>query len=244
MNVRMLALCGFVGLGLGACVDDGSDAPLRIIGNVAPGEGCSIDSASTTFQDDGVIEASSIIGYVFTPSVRNDLQIVGDEAIGPKTIYVTHAKVEIQFYDPDFENVTTDSSLLKFQVPTSGAVDPDGGTSAFSFEIVPPELLSLIGARLGQPTATNPLPRTVLDARVQMVGSRGGGGGEVTSNVFRYPVEVCNGCVQVELGDCALLTTGFMGSTGGACNALQDGVLECCNGGEVCPAAPPPAAAN
>ena len=90
MNVRMLALVGMAGLGAGACVDNNADSGLRIIGNVAPGDGCVVDGASTTFQDDGVIEVTSAIGYVFTPSVINELATFGEEAIGPKTIYITH----------------------------------------------------------------------------------------------------------------------------------------------------------
>lgn len=239
MNVRMLALCGVLGLGAGACVDPGDSAPLRILGNVAPGDGCSVDSASTTFYDDGVIEAGSSFGYIFTPTVRNDLQTVGEELIGPKTIYVTHARVSLHFYDPSFENVTSDSSLLVFQVPTSGSIEPNGGLSAFSIEITPPELLALIGARLGPPSAENPRPRTVIDARVQLIGARGGGGGEEESNVFRYPIEVCNGCLEADLGPCAELPTGFEPRIGGACAAAQDGVVDCCDNYTVCPARPP-----
>lgn len=239
MNVRMFALCGVVGFGLAACVDGSQSAGLRIIGNVAPAEGCAVDSTSMTFFDNGVIEAGSFNGYVFTPSARNDLQTVGDELLGPKTIYVTHASIQLRFYDPDFENITSDGSLLTFRAPTAGAIEPNGGTAAFSFEIVPPELLALIGERLGGPTLENPRPRTTIDAQVQLFGSRGGGGGEEESNVYRYPVDVCNGCLSSDLGACADLPAGFEPSLGGACNAVQDGVVECCDNFMVCPARPP-----
>lgn len=238
MNVRMLALVGMAGLGAGACVDNNADSGLRIIGNVSPGDGCVVDSASTTFQDDGRIEASSVIGYVFTPSVINDLVTVGDEPIGPKTIYVTHAKVTIDFYDPALEGTGGDASLVDFRVPVSGSIEPNGGTAGFSFEVVPPELLAAIGEVLPAPNGTL-LPRTTLDVRVQIVGTRGGGGGTVMSNVFRYPVEVCNGCVLVDRGACTALPADFMASTGGVCNTLQDGVLDCCDNFTVCPAVAP-----
>jgi hypothetical protein len=241
MNVTRLAFCGVVGLGLGACVDSADSAALRILGNVAPGDGCSVDSASTTFLDDGIIEANDRFGYVFTPSARNDLQTIGDELTGPKTIYVTHARVLLNFYDPDLQGAF-DDSLVNFSVATSGAIEPNGGTAAFSFEIVPPELLTLIGDRLGDPTDENPRPRTVIDAKVQLVGSRGGGGGEEESNAFRYPVEVCVGCLAIDLGPCENLDSSFMPQTGGVCNAAQDGVLECCDNFTTCPAAPQPTA--
>lgn len=244
MNVTRLALCGVFGLGLGACVDGSDSAALRIIGNVAPADGCVVDSASTTFRDDGRIEAGSLVGYIFTPSARNDLQTVGDELTGPKTIYVDHARVRLNFYDPDFQG-SFDDSLVNFSVATSGSIEPNGGTAAFSFEIVPPELLAMIRPRLGDMVAGQPPPRTVIDAIVQLVGSRGGGGGDEVSNEYRYPIEVCVGCIAVDLGACTSLTEGFEAQTGGFCNAEQDGVLECCDGLRTCPAvAVPPPAAN
>ncbi len=237
MNVRMLALCGVLGLGAGACVDNYSDSGLRILGNVAPGGQCDVDSSSTTFHDDGLIDANSPLGYVFTPSVINDLQTREGEPIGPKTIYVTAARVRISFYDPDFDDLPVDASLLRFQVPTSGAIEPNGGTAAYSFEVVPAELLAAIGARLPDPTTEKPLSRTTLDVSVQMVGSHGAS--EVVSNAFRYPIEVCDSCVLNDVGSCDTLPDGFVARTGGSCNVFQDGVIDCCDNFTVCPATPP-----
>jgi len=225
MNVKMLALVGVAGLGAGACVDTGADSGMRILGNVAPGDGCVVDGASTTFQDDGVIEPTSGFGYVFTPAVVNELQIVGDESTGPKTIYITHARVDIAFYDPAFEGVGADASLLHFRVPVAGVIEPGGGKSGFSFEIVPPELLWAIDDQLPARGVNDPPQRTTLDVRIQMVGTRGGG--ETESNVFRYPVDVCDGCVYVDQGACKDVEPDFQARTGGACNVLQDGFVDC-----------------
>jgi hypothetical protein len=212
---------------------------MRIIGNVVPEEGCAVDSTSSTFNDDGLIEASSVVGYVFTPAVVNDIAVVAGESLAQKTIYITGARVEIAFYDPTFEDLAVDASALTFQTPVAGVIEPGGGSSGFSFEIVPRELLAAIGQRLGPATAANPLPRTVLDVRVQMVGTKGGGTEE--SNVFRYPVEVCVGCLRIDRGACAALPEGFEASTGGACNVVQDAALDCCDNFTVCPAVRPPA---
>ncbi len=226
------------GAALIGCVNNGADGPMRIIGNVVPEDGCLVDSTSTTFNDDGVIEASSRLGYVFTPAVINDITLVDGEVAANKTIYVTGARVDISFYDTELgEAVAADAELLEFQVPVAGTIDPGGGTSAFSFEVVPPELLAAIGARLGVVTEANPLPRTVLDVRIQMVGTKGGG--EVESNVFRYPVEVCVGCLRIDQGACAMLPASFDASPGGVCNVLQDGALDCCDNYTVCPARAP-----
>jgi len=233
---------GFLGAAtLVGCVQNGADAPMRIVGNVAPGEGCAVDSSSTTFNDDGVIEVASTYGYIFTPSVVNDITVIEGEAEAPKIIYVEGARVEIDFYDTvTFDPASFEPDLLKFQVPTSGIIDPGGGLNAFSFEIVPPELLAAIDAVLPPPVDGQPPPRTTLDVRVQMFGTKGGG--DVESQVFRYPVEVCDGCLVSNVGACADLPSGFTASTGGACNVLQDGVLDCCtnaSGIAVCPAVAP-----
>src|SRR5688572_22304683 len=118
MNVRMLALAlvGVAGLGAGACVDSSSDSGLRIIGNVAADDGCVVDGASTKFLDSGFIDANSVVGYKFTPAVINDLITSAEGQDAAKTIYVTHARVDIAFYDPDFQNLSVDAGLLEFQV--------------------------------------------------------------------------------------------------------------------------------
>ncbi len=237
-HVHLLSLSLVGALALGACVDGDADAPMRIIGNVVPASGCVVDSSSNTFYDDGVIQTDALAGYIFTPSVVNEITLRDGEARGPKTIYVTGARVEIDFYDPAFDSLVVDASLLRFQVPVAGAIDPGGGKAAFSFEVVPQELVVKIGERLA--TITDARQRTVLDVRIQMVGTKGGG--SVQSNVFRYPVEVCIGCLQnILMAGCEALPQGFSARTGGACQAEQDGVTDCCNGGGglICPAVAP-----
>ena len=241
MNVRMFALAGAAGLalGAGACVDTSADSGLRIIGNSAPEDGCLVDPANMTFQDDGLIDARSLDGYLFTPIVTNELVTLGDELTGPKTIYVTHARVDIKFYDPSFNDLAVEPGLVHFQVATSGSIDPNGGKLGLSFEIVPTDLLFAIGERLPDPLNNVPFSRTTLDIGIQLVGTHGGD--EVVSNLFRYPVEVCDGCARQDVGACIDLPSGFEGAPGGACNSLQDGFLQCCSSsiGDICPAEPP-----
>lgn len=223
---------------LAACVDSGADAPMRILGNVVPEAGCAVDSSSNLYNDDGVIEVGATQGYVFTPAVVNDVVISDGELVGPKIIYVEGARVAISFYDTvRFPAATTDAwaqqGLLEFRVPTSGVIEPGGGASAFSFEVVPPELITAIGGVLGAERGT----RTTLDVHVQMFGTKGGG--DVESNVFRYPVQVCVGCLHNDLGACATLSDSVDVRNGGSCNYVQDGMIDCCDNYSVCPAAPP-----
>lgn len=223
---------------LGGCVDGNADAAMRIVANIAPDEGCSVDSSSNIFIDDGVIDTLTGQGYVFTPSVVNEIILGEDEVTGPKTIYVEGANVEISFFDTErFPAANFDAELLKFQVPTSGSIEPGGGTAAFSFEIVPLELIDAVAAVLGDRVPGEESPRTTLDITIQMFGTRGSNA--IESKVFRYPVQICVDCLRVDNGSCAGLSSSFTPSVGGACNLYQDVNLDCCDNFTVCPAVKP-----
>ncbi len=233
---------------LAACVDNSADAPLLILRNIVPGEGCVIDPAATAFRTSGQIETLAGNGYVFTPLLRNDLTVVSGEPIGPKTIFLTGAHIELSFVDEDLfpagDVATLDArGLTRFDRLLSGAIDPGGGTVAIGFELVPAELLALVDGILPAASATDPAPATVIDARIQVYGTRGGD--EVNSNWFNYPIDVCRGCLTSYVGPCDTLANDFMPSGGGVCNTFQDSGVDCCSIGTelVCPAmavAPPP----
>ncbi len=229
----------------GACVDNNADSGLVILRNIAPELGCAVDPTSSTVRTSGILEDDAAFGYVFTPVVRNDLVTVEGENVTAKSIFVTGARVTIDFYDPtlftEAEQATFDTDgLTKFIVPTSGAIDPDGGVQTFHLEIVPTELLAKIAPKLAAMT-TDPTPETVLDVRVQFFGTRSGD--DVSSNTFRYPVTVCHDCLTNVLGPCAALPTDVEIRDGGACGPDQDGVIDCCLAADlttrVCPAVPP-----
>lgn len=228
----------------GACVENNADSGLVVVRNIAPATSCVVDPDSVLVQPAGTIEDDSVNGYVFTPLVRNDLVSAEGEPITAKSIFITGARVTIDFYDKELftaaEQTQFDTDgLTKFLVPSSGAIEPDGGVSTFHLEIVPSELIAKIATKLATVTG-DPTPSTVLDVRVQFVGTRTGS--DVSSNTFRYPVEVCHGCLTSSLGLCADLSTDVMARAGGACARDQDGVIDCCTddlGRTVCPAVPP-----
>ena len=235
---RILSWLPLVALA-GACVENNADSGMVILKNIAPEDGCAVSPESTTFRGSGTIQADSRAGYLFTPLVRNDLATVEGENTTAKTIFVTGAKMTIAFYDPDLFTAAEQTQfqtdgLTRFLVPTSGTIDPDGGQSTFHLEIVPPELLTAIRAKL-----TAAAPHTGLDVSVQMQGTRSGD--SLASNTFRYPVTVCLDCAVQLVGDCASLPSSGTYRAGGACNPVQDGVVDCCTdstGGLVCPAVP------
>lgn len=219
-------------LGLGACVDGNADSGLTVLQVIAPELGCTFPTGSTgTLQASGLIESDAGGGYLLAPEVRNDLTLVEGEAKSPKTIFITGARVEIEFYDTtlfsaDEQATLAANGLTRFLVPFAGSVEPNGGTAVLPFETVPPALLRMIGEKLPPPSDTNPAPRAVLDVRFREVGTRGGG--DVESNLFRFPVQVCNDCLTNDLGHCAFLAPTTPVRTGGLCQVSQDAVLDCC----------------
>lgn len=226
-----------------ACVDNNADSGLVLLRNVAPTDGCVVSTSGEVSQASGVIDVDSRVGYVLTPLLRNDLVTVDGETTTAKMVFVNGARVTIEFYDGDLftaaelETMTTDG-VTRFVAPTSGAVEPNGGLQTYQLEVVPTELFAAIAPKL-TPTAADPTPSTVLDVHVQFFGERTSGD-SVSSNTFRYPVEVCKGCLTNVLGACEGLPEGEY-RAGGLCNPAQDGVTDCCtdpSGGRVCPAVP------
>ncbi len=225
-----------------ACVDNNADSGLVLLRNIAPTEGCVVSTSGEVSQASGVIDVASRVGYVLTPLLRNDLVTVEGESTTAKSIFVNGAKVTIEFYDTDLftaaevETMTTDG-LVRFIAPTSGAIEPNGGLQTYQLEVVPSELMAKIAPKL-LVTTTEPNPSTVLDLHVQFFGERASGD-SVSSNTFRYPVEVCKGCLTHVVGACEGLPTDVEYQVGGLCNRDQDGVTDCCTdplGALVCPA--------
>jgi len=228
-------------LTVSGCVSDNAGSPLVILRNLAPASGCVLDTGSDTYFSSGFIQDDSPTGYLFTPLVRNDLETTEGEVTTSKTIFIEGARVELTFYDDTlFDDATLAEmrrvGLTRYQTPISGSIEPDGGLATFGFEVVPAGVISAVAEVLGDPTPLEPTSATVIDAAVRVFGRRGGG--EVESNVFHYPVQVCHDCVFDDVGACAALPAGYVPQTGGACNPYQDGAIDCCTdttGNQVCP---------
>lgn len=218
-------------LALGACVDDNADSGMIILRAVAPGDGCIFSADATDFLPSGHIDAAADRGYVVAPLIRNDLILAEGEAKTPKTIFVNGAQIVVKFYDTDVftaaEQATmATNGLTRYLAPFSGSIAPNGSTGVFPFEAVPTALLTAVGEKL---TAMNRFS-TLLDVQIRVVGNRGGG--DVESNLFRFPVEVCSNCERFVIGDCSTLNTSTTVRKGGVCSPSQDGQVDCCVGAD------------
>jgi hypothetical protein len=215
------------------CTTEGG-RPLVVLENLQPAEGCTFSTSGDTFITIGRIDTQATSGYQFTPLVRNTAVSVADDP-GARLALVQGADVELSVPQDFFgdagppDGFADDASFTKL---FSGAIEPDGGETYFSFIVMDKQFMDdylAPGLSAGQ--------MVEVTARVTIFGQMGGG--DTSSVPFNYPIEVCNGCMTQDLGACVDLDPGFVGSAGGECNTLQDVVLECCDDGAVCPATPP-----
>jgi hypothetical protein len=236
-----------LGLGLGACVDDGADSGLTVLKAVPAEAGCTFTAGGDLFRPAGVIQTDTNVGYLLGLEVRNDISLAEGESPTPKTVFITGATVEVGFFgsselfSSDEQATLRASGLTRFLVPISGPVEPNSATSVFPFTAVPLDLIDAVRDKM----IASEIDDAVVDLAVQFKGTRGGS--SISSNVFHYPVEICTHCVVSFLGRCTDLSSSGNFGTGGACNPVQDGHLDCCTGIDPddlevpCNGEPPPA---
>ena len=209
------------------CTTD-SGGSMYIVQNQVPGDDCVIAPSPGMFYSSGVIDTNAGTGYVFTPVVKS-LITASTNASNPRVIAMRGADVDISFtagpFDAAEEADLRDDRLTRFSTAFSGSLSP-GLSASFSFVVVPTGLLDAIAAAGSS---------AQLSVEVTVFGDLDGS--DVESDPFIYPVEVCNGCLLIDNGDCAGLGEDFEGEEGGACNALQDRPVDCCTsaGNQVCP---------
>ena len=214
----------------GGCTDAGGS--FFIVQNQIPGDRCLISPTAGDARPRGRIDVQASDGYLFTPVVESRVEST-PATMNSRVIAVEGADVDVTFLDGLFssseESQLRDDRLTRFSQPFSGSVFP-GSSSSFGFIILPAALLDRIADKLGDGDSTQVVADIVVFGQMN--------DGDVESDPFRYPVDVCNGCMLVDRGPCADLATGFEASPGGVCNLLQDVPLDCCSegGAQVCPA--------
>lgn len=222
MRIASTMVCGLA-LGAFGCTDGGQS--ILIVQNQVPGDACSLNaSGAGVGLGRGVIDVASPSGYVFNPVVRNLSQQPLATENGTRIAFIEGFDVDITY--PGAGSCTSDASLTTFSRPIGLTVDPSG-TGVVSVEIVPQELLASC--------SVSGDGRIDLTAEVTMFGQMDGG--DIETNTFPYPIQVCDGCTRVNLGLCTEFTAPVL--TGNGCNAYQDFELSCCQsstGATVCPA--------
>ncbi len=177
---------GLAALLASGCTVDAGDS-LFLLHNKAPDENCTIPvEKDALFLSSGLLDAQYGFAYTFTPLVESRTRIIDENDPLERAILIEGAEIELEL--PDGVSVAADAT--RFTQRFSGTLEP-GALSAFSFDIIPPVVTMAIGNTLqvGE--------RAQVLAKIKVFGKLGNG--TVESPQFTYPVQVCNGCIPVQL---------------------------------------------
>jgi hypothetical protein len=212
-----------------ACTDAGS--PILIMQNQVPGADCVVPSGlGGEYNPRGRIDTNASAGYLLTPLVQNVANTEGVEE-HLRMAFIEGADIDLSVQ----EGGPAVTASLSFSKRFSGTIQPNGGLSSFAFTVIPLEVLADLAEGLTEPTQ---LVEVMVD--VKIYGNIAGG--DVSTPVFSYAVDVCNGCMKNNVGACADLSDSFVAMEGGVCVDLQDSTLDCCttaDSQELCPAESP-----
>lgn len=219
------------------CTDAGET--LLLVQNQAVDANCLVPAArGSAFISRGVVDTEVSSMYVFTPLVESRADIDNNADAFERTITVQGAEISLEFADESLVNVGAldTAGAINFTQRVSGTMQP-GELRSFAFIAVPNAVLQDLGDSLSAGGLTQVL------ATVKMFGELGGG--DVDSAEFAYPIDVCKGCLQIDVGACI----GYVPPLERSCFPGQDVFTqECCTssgGARICPAVtelPPPAA--
>lgn len=234
------------------CAADTGDESFIIRSNLATPEGecLFLPALEAVSQSRGQLFLDSPTPYLLHPMFESRIVApAGKES--QRTVFLQGANVDlvigpIETID-DAGNVTVDATeeTLKFQTLFSAALAPNGGLTTAEFDLVPLSALALIKQRVGaSPGRVHAQVRATATVFGDYYGDR------IEGAPFQFPVTVCNDCIVspvpvASAAECPLPMT-TMPRLGNACNAFQDGIVDCCldNGVLTCPApvstVPPP----
>jgi len=232
---------------LGAAAGCGAPSgQFLIVQNQVPEGGCVIPSTlgavyrGTGDLDVRLVQDGAKRGYAVFPLLQNNLPAPSAGQVGdPNRIALSGFDVDISLPSdapqegPIWELFQSlelnEPGLLHYGVPTSGSVASGGGNTASSVDGLPAELARRIRATGVLEAKTFIYVNTTIRAR----GDTNTGG--VTSDPFKYPIRVCDGCLIAQVDVCPF--TSSPTNLGNECNVAQDQSVDCCVAGSglVCP---------
>jgi hypothetical protein len=226
----------------------GNDSRLFIVQNQVPTASCEVNTNRTLYQGSGFLDVALVDGaapfaYELFPLLENDYP--GSAAGGAQSnrLFVRAFRVEVEAPEgvpaaigdlfARLDSTDEMRSIIKYQTPWAGTIDPGGGLMAADVGVVPAELARRIRAT----KVLDTVPSFNINARVKAVGQRRDG--DVESAEFVYPIRVCQGCLisgYPNLAACPFTTP--VVNQGNPCNISQDGFVDCCQAGVelICPA--------
>jgi hypothetical protein len=238
MQRGIVTLGSTLGIGLaaltGGCTASGGDASIIVLRNVLPQTGCVLTAmTSEVGVAQGALDAQFQRGYVFSAQLKSRITATTASA-DQRTIFIEGANVDIAFpgstlFSADDLASLKASGLTHFKSEFSTIIAPSG-LSDVGFELIPAELVVMAANKPG-------FTSVVADTSFTVLGELAGG--EVTSQIYHYPVTILGAGLLHVTGNCSDLASSFTPRIGNPCNPGQDGIVDCCRdpaGRNVCPA--------
>jgi hypothetical protein len=228
MQRRNVAPMGLALVALvGGCVADSGDGGILVLRNVVADSMCStMGNATEVTRAHGSLDLLLGSGYLFIAQMKSRITAL-DGQEDQRTIITTGANVDVTFPGSTLFSATEladlkSAALTHFKSPFSQAIFPNGGVSDGFFTIIPGELSRRIALKADFRTLFRVEAVATFTVEGDMSGER------VNSQPFSYAVTIGNEVSVNILGTCPLAKTTTMLKTGYACNAAQDGVIDCC----------------
>ncbi len=197
-----------------------------------PGAGCAIeDSEAGNHRSEGTLDVSWYLragqptGYYMFPLLKNNMMPTAGTGEGEQNcMTVREAEVDLKLGALGDAVETT-----KYKVPTAVTVCP-GQTRAVQLLVIPPQIVESIASRIPENGSE------YASVKIRMIAKRGRT--TIKSNSFTFPINICNGCLIKNLGNCDSPAIPNDPDIGNDCNPAQDDRLECCTSGVewICPA--------
>jgi len=223
-NAAPLGLA-FVAL-LGGCLADGGDGGILVTRNVVADDMCAtLGSESEATRSHGTLDVLLGTGYTFIAQMKSRITAIeGTE--DQRTIITSGAKIDIafpsstMFSDAELSELRT-TGLTHFKSPFTQVINPNGGVSDGFFTLIQDSLTQRILQKMDLSK------RNRLEALATFTIEGTMAGETVTSQPFSYAVTIGNEINVNVMGSCPV-AQGTKPREGYACNAAQDGIVDCC----------------
>lgn len=195
------------------------------------GTTCTVPSMIMTALSGGIYDVSQgalTMPYFLGVVLKNGVAPAGTQGMMST---VDTNDIAVQDVDANLQTVSG-QSIGSIVVPVAGTmVDAGGGSAGIGFPVMD---AAEVGAVAGLVSVGKPID---LEVTITVHGSFSGGG-DVETQAFTFPIQVCKGCLITDAGACPV--TGS--TTGDPCNPAQDFPITCCHeakkSGSACIASP------
>ena len=209
-----------------------------IVQNQVPNADCTIPATlGTLYRGEGVLDVRLVgdgqSGYQLFPLLQNNFPgPSGGQTVDANRIALSGFDVDIALppdAPPDsqitalFTQLAMSSSggpdpLIQYSTLTSGSVASGGGNTASSVNVFPSELAQ----KVRDTGELSPVNHFWVMASVRARGNTLVN--SVQSDAFKYPIELCDGCLVIDQGACPVAA-----AEGNSCYIGQDSGSGCCS---------------